>query len=292
MLAVAADTLRALGLGVALPATCLATGVLAFAALGHRGAVIEVHVLVRLAHRLAVLAAAGAVVEVAGVAHLLDEGWMTALTDRSPGALLRLVGAVLVVAGLFETPDTRPADGPNGAADEVRWSPTGAGVFAVAGALVALASFAFDGHTATRGPRAAHAVASFVHVTAAGVWAGGAVAVFAVVLVRRGADAKPVGSLVRAFARLALVAVVGAAAAGALLTVFVIDSAGDLTGTAWGSWLLVKLALVVLAALTGGFTLRRTATGAGPWTAVSSAALAAALVAALVVTTILVRAAP
>lgn len=284
MLAADADTLRAFGLGIAMPGVCLAAGVLTCAALVHRGPEGEVHLLVRLAHRLAALAVGGAIVEVAGVARVFGEGWGDALTDRSPGALLRLLGAGLVVAGLFETPDTRPV----GDAGELRWSPAGAGVFAIAGALVALVSFGFDGHTVTRGPRAAHAIASFVHVSAASVWAGGAVGVLAVWLVRRGPDAAPVGELTRAFARWALVALVVAGAAGTLLTLFVVDSAGDLTGTTWGRWLLVKSALVVIAAATAGWALRRTAAAPRPVLPVT----AVALVAALVATTFLVRAAP
>lgn len=283
-----AETLRALGLLLAIPGVALSVGVLAFAGVVHRGPRSEVLALVRLAHRLAAVVVVGAAVEIAGVARLFGDGWSDALTDRAPAALLRLLGGGLIVAGLFETPDTRP-----GSAGE-RWVPTGAGVFALAGAVAALVSFAFDGHTVSRGPRLAHAVIDIVHVAAGAVWAGGVLALVVVAVQRRRSSPAPVPSvseLVHAFGRIATIALAAVAAAGIGLTLLVIDAAGDLTGSPWGRRLLLKLAAVVAATALGAYHHFRTPTDDARLRR-TLAVEAAALVAVLVVTAFLVRASP
>ncbi len=279
----AASLARAVGLGIAAPAVCAVAGILYFAGRSHRGPESEVHALVRLAHRIAVLAAVGAAVEAAAVARTLDAGWFDALTDRAPGALLRLLGAALVVAGLFELPETRAG----GAADQLRWSPAGAGVLAVAGAVIGLLSFAFDGYTVTRGPRVVHALASVVHVAAVSVWAGGVIALLAVWLFRRGSPARPLAPLVRGWLTTAVVAGAAAAAVGVLLTALIVDAAGDLTASTWGRVLIAKLAVAAVAA---GITWA-VRSGTGPRLGPLLGTAAIALGAVLVLTTVLVRAA-
>lgn len=287
IVAAGSETLRALGLVVAIPGVALSAGLVVFAATVHRGPQSEVLAVVRLAHRLAALAVVGAALEIAGVAKLFGEGWTDALTDHSPGALLRLLGAGLVVAGLFEPPDTQPGERGE------RWLPTGPGVFALAGAIVAVVSFGFDGHTVSRGPRVAHAVVDAVHVAAGAVWAGGVVGLVAVAWLRRRPFPGPalsLGELAHAFGRVATVALLAVVAAGVGLTLFVVERLGDVVDSPWGRRLLIKLAAVAVAAALGAYhhfrdvdphRLRRTL-----------AVEAAALVGVLVVTAFLVRASP
>lgn len=277
------ESLRALGLGLAIPAVCVSAGLLAFAAFVHRGPRAEVVALARLAQWAAVLAVAGATIEITGIARLFGSGWADALSDgRAPAALLRLIGSALVVIGLFESPVTRQMDD----GDE-RWSPAGAGVFAAVGALVALVSFQFDGHTVSRGPRAAHAALDFVHVAAGSVWAGGVVGLVVVYARRR----TSVADLAYAFGRLATVSLVVVAAAGAAMSLLIVDTAGDFVDTPWGRRLLIKLAAVAVAATIGTYHhVRAVPTGADLRRSLTVEAVA--LLGVLAVSAFLVRASP
>ena len=278
------EPLRALGLGLAIPTLCLSAGLLAFVAFVHRGPRAEVFALAPLALWAAVVAVAGAAIEVAGIARLFGTSWTDALVDgRAPAALLRLAGATLIVLGLFEAPVTRPV----GELDEERWSAAGAGVFAAVGALVGLVSFQFDGHTVSRGPRAVHAAIDFVHVTAGSVWAGGVVGLVVVFHRRR----TSVTGLAHAFGRLATVTLVVVAAAGVVMSLFIVDAPGDYVDTPWGRRLLIKLAAVAVAAAIGTYHhFRAVPTGADLRRSLTVEA--AALLAVLVVSAFLVRASP
>jgi copper transport protein len=278
------EPLRALGLALTIPTLCVAVGLLAFLASVHRGPRAEVFALVRLAQRAAAVAVAGAAIEAAGIARLFGTGWTDALTDgRAPAALLRLAGAALIVIGLFEPPVTRCLTDPDGE----RWSPVGAGVFAVVGALIGLVSFAFDGHTVSRGPRPVHAALDFVHVTAGSVWAGGVVGLVAVYLRRRAS----VAGLAHAFGRLATGTLVAVAAAGVAMSLLIVDTPGDFADTPWGRRLLIKLAAVAIAATIGTYHHFR-AVPAGTDLHRSLAVEAVALLGVLVITAFLVRASP
>ncbi|NNE73446.1 MAG: CopD family protein, partial [Acidimicrobiales bacterium] len=119
-----------------------------------------------------------------------------------------------------------------------------------AGLLVV--SFWFDGHTASEGPRIVHAAVNSVHVVAAAVWAGGVVALLAVVVGRRrGGEATRAAELVVRFSSVAAVALASVVVAGVVMAVFVLDSFGELTSTEWGKLLLLKTAAVGIAALLG-----------------------------------------
>lgn len=87
------------------------------------------------ASRLAVWAGiatvAGAIVETTAAADAAAVAWPTALTDgHAAGAVLRLIGGALVVAGLFAEPVDAVAGG--------RWRPSGTAAIAVAGVVVGL----------------------------------------------------------------------------------------------------------------------------------------------------------
>ena len=119
------------------------------------------------------------------------------------------------------------------------------------GAAAVVASYSFDGHTVTEGPRWLHATANVIHVCAAAVWSGG-LAMLADLLWRRhrsGADV--IRPLIR-FSQMTAATLVLAGAAGTTMAVLVMDRFADLWSTSWGRLLLAKIALVAVAALLGG----------------------------------------
>lgn len=160
------------------------------------------------------------------------------------------------------------------------------------GVLALVVSFAFDGHTVSEGPRVVHAAVNSVHVGAAAVWAGGIFA-FSVVAIRarlRSVAPRSVGAAVleppglgerteprspheppeatardvepRAidtltvglrFSSISTVALVAVAAAGIVMTWFILPSFESLWNSSWGRTLLVKVGATTLAALMGGF---------------------------------------
>ncbi|MFT4989865.1 MAG: copper transport protein [Acidimicrobiales bacterium] len=133
------------------------------------------------------------------------------------------------------------------------WHPS-ASPAALVGIALVIVSFLFDGHTVSEGPRWLHAVASLVHVVSAATWAGG-VAMLALVIARRQRNNVATRSLQLAvrFSVVATVALVAAAIAGVLLSVVIVDSPSQLWTTSWGQLLLVKVALVAIAAAGGAY---------------------------------------
>ncbi len=117
-----------------------------------------------------------------------------------------------------------------------------------------LASFAFDGHTATEGHRLVTAAVDMVHVAAAAVWAGGVVS-FTVVLWRRYRQRVPLDVVAVAlrFSVIAAAALAVAGLAGLILAAIILDSASLLWATSWGRLLLAKTAVVAVAAGIGGY---------------------------------------
>ena len=157
-------------------------------------------------------------------------------THFGVAAGLRLLGGVALAVALLRT-----AANP----------PTARAVLPalVDGALV-VASFAFDGHTVTEGPRWLHSIASVSHVSAAAVWSGGVVLLADLLWrrCRRGADV--IRPLLR-FSRMAATSLVLAGAAGTVMAILVLDRFADLWSTPWGRLLLAKIALVAAAAAIG-----------------------------------------
>lgn len=249
------ELLQRIGLFGSLFGVTLAVGLLVFLIVVHRGNRAEVAVILRLLALAGGAMLLGAAVELAGVASIGDLSWSDALTDDTGSApMMRLLGGVLVLLGLFE--HTVPVDGADGTdgADgldgDVRWVPASASAFGIVGAIVGVVSFWFDGHTVTRGVRVVHAIVDLVHVTAGGVWFGGIVGLCVVGLLRRGESIAPV---ILRFSPVASIALVLVALAGSLMTLMVVDDLGDLTGTEWGRLLLVKLAAVGATALVGAY---------------------------------------
>ena len=248
--------LETIGTGLGLAGTVLAVGVVMLLACVHSGRCSEVQALLLLAMVGGAGMLVGGAVEVAGTAAVLDVGWTDALSDGSAsGALLRLLGGLLVLFGLGD--ETVPADAsdPISPGDDEsagrQWVPGVSSSFGLAGVALGALSFSFDGHTVSQGPRLAHAAANLVHVVAAGVWVGGVVGLVLVGALRRRTGS--LGPLLVRFSRVATVALAAVFLAGVAMGVMIVDGFGDLTGTEWGRRLLVKTAAVGVAALLGAY---------------------------------------
>jgi copper transport protein len=121
---------------------------------------------------------------------------------------------------------------------------------------------ALSGHASTREPVAVLLVANVAHVMAAGVWVGGLVTlVVALPAAGRRLDVAPRTALFAAvltrFSTLALAAVCVLVASGILQSLLELGRIADLTGTAFGRDVAVKLGLVVLLVGCGALNRRR-----------------------------------
>ncbi|NNF54291.1 MAG: copper resistance protein CopC/CopD [Acidimicrobiales bacterium] len=133
------------------------------------------------------------------------------------------------------------------------WHPS-ASPAALVGIALIVTSFLFDGHTVSEGPRWLHAATNLIHVVTAATWAGG-VAMLALVIARRNRNNVATRSLQLAlrFSVVATAALVAAGIAGVVLSVVILDSPSQLWSTPWGQLLLVKVALVAIAAAGGAY---------------------------------------
>lgn len=232
----ATDRMQRVAFILAAGGILLATGV---SALGGPLDLDDRHLLRRIGLLGGLIAAVGAIVEVIAWANRVDIGWLDALrSDQGTAPMMRLLGAALIVAGLSEA-----------ATDADRRPP--AAVFATVGVVVGLLSFAFDGHTTTKGPRVIHAVVDSAHVSAAGVWLGGVVGLAALAI------ARPLGGtralILHRFAAVAVVALVVVALAGLAMATFILDHPRDLTTTGWGRLLVLKMTIVLACAAVGTY---------------------------------------
>lgn len=160
-------------------------------------------------------------------------------TPWAAGWWLHVAGAVLVTAGLFliNEDGVRPA----------AWRVIGLGALLLPFVPV------LSGHGWSGSPRAVSAVATYLHVVAAGGWMG-ALGCLLWVNARlgkdpgNGTDASPdvpgLAEMVAAFSRIAQVAVAVLLATGALKVWIHIDAASQLWTTPWGRTLLVKAGIV------------------------------------------------
>jgi len=109
-------------------------------------------------------------------------------------------------------------------------------------AVLALMLEAWSGHASTYSPAAYTVGLDFAHLAAASLWAGGLVLLFAVWWKARFEAAR----FARVFGRFALVSVAALWVTGALSVLEFLPSPEYLTYTAWGKWLLVKMAAALL----------------------------------------------
>ena len=158
-------------------------------------------------------------------------------THFGVAAGLRLAGGIALVVTLLRAAASPPR----------QWTVA----TALTGGALVIASFAFDGHTVTEGPRWLHSVASVSHVSAAAVWSGGVVLMVDLLWRRRRRGADVYRPLMR-FSRMAATSLVLAGATGTAMAIIVLDRFADLWSTPWGRLLLAKIALVAVAAAIGG----------------------------------------
>lgn len=202
----------------------------------------------------------GGVVELAAL-HSTLAGEFDAWFDSRAGvaAVLKMAAGVAVWIG-FRNASGRVVAPPQPLSAAVaapsvdRWTPstwTGVGLV---GFVIALASFWFDGHTATDGPWALHSTANLAHVLAAAVWGGGLLTM-TLVAWRRHRREVPIGSaeMVVRFSTPASASLAAVAAAGVAMTIMIADQPADLVSTSWGRLLLLKTGVVALAAGLGGY---------------------------------------
>ncbi len=122
------------------------------------------------------------------------------------------------------------------------------------GVVAVLASYLFDGHTVTEGPRWLHAIVNVVHVGSGAIWAGGVVMLASVIWGRhrRGAKLQAAPLAIR-FSVIAAVALTVAGLAGTTLAVVILESPSGLWATSWGRLLMAKVVLVALAGSAGAY---------------------------------------
>ena len=122
------------------------------------------------------------------------------------------------------------------------------------GVVILIASFWFDGHTVTEGFRPLHALANSVHIVAGSIWAGGVIAM-AAIMWRRSRRGRASGALdlVVRFSSIATVALGAVVAAGLMMALLIANSFSDITGTEWGQTLLLKTTAAGVAMAFGAY---------------------------------------
>ena len=274
------ETTATVGRLVGFLGVAVGLGAFAFVATALRGRRDEVWQVLNGVRVLGIVIAVGAAIEYVGVSRIgsesLTSGWSTA-----PGfaTVLRLVGGLGLATGLAGTisrgrvqhvmrrpsvvrslssaviDDVDTQQAPMSGADPiVRWTPDARSWPALAGAMLIIASFWFDGHTVTKGFRPLHALVNSVHVAAGAIWVGGVVTMAAVIWSRHRSD-RPmrVVELVVRFSKIATIALASVVIAGGVMAFLVLDSFSELTGTPWGKMLLLKTAAVGLAMIGGAY---------------------------------------
>jgi len=254
------------------PAAVAAIGMLVFAAFAFAGRREELGTLIRAVRWLGIAVLFGAALELVGLSSLLGGFGEVVGDGAGRAALARLLGGGLLVIGfaaitgvssaprirslsaaVVDQPGADVAAGRPQSA-EARWRPSGLDNVGLTGAALIVISFAFDGHTVSRGPRVLHALTSVVHVAGAAAWAGGLVAL-AVVLWRRhhdGVNSFALEMVVR-FSVLAMAALALTGVAGVVMALFIDNDVFGYAGTDWGRLMILKLALVAAAALLGAY---------------------------------------
>jgi len=254
------------------PAAVAAIGMLVFAAFAFAGRREELGTLIRAVRWLGIAVLFGAALELVGLSSLLGGFGEVVGDGAGRAALARLLGGGLLIigfaaiTGVSSAPRTRSlsaavVDQPSAdvvagrpQSAEARWRPSGLDNIGLTGAALIIMSFAFDGHTVSRGPRVLHALTSVVHVAGAAAWAGGLVAL-AVVLWRRhhdGVNSFALEMVVR-FSVLAMTALALTGVAGVVMALFIDNDVLGYAGTDWGRLMILKLALVAAAALLGAY---------------------------------------
>ena len=165
-----------------------------------------------------------------------------------------------------------------------------------AGAVLALASFVWVGHSSTTQPRSLAVASDLVHLGAAAGWTGGLVLLGIVLRHRRHeADASGAAAVVARFSTFAASSVVALFASGTAMTLLVVTSFTDLVGHEYGRTVLSKTGLVLAVLVAAAYNHRRLVprlrrAGPGAWARLRLAigVETAGLVVVLLVTALLV----
>lgn len=285
-----------LGRALGLLGFVVAFGGVAFAALALRGNESDIRAVLFWVRRAGLLTIVGSAIAAAAQVAELSSSWSglsssSALSDAlltwfGLSVVLRIAGGALISTGAkldvhsahvaadpvasvkqfatvgagaaasTDAAHARNADTPIDHADDDAWHISKSPAAFVGAALLAF-SYLFDGHTVSEGPRALHALANAIHVMTAATWAGGVVMLAYVIARRhrRNADTRALQLAVR-FSVVATIALVGAALAGTALSIVILDSVSEIWSTSWGQLLIVKTALVGVAAAGGGYNHR------------------------------------
>jgi copper transport protein len=270
-----ADLVAGAGRWLVYLALLFCVGGLAHLAWVHRGSTLEGRRLVFLVRRAALLVVIGSVVEWLAQTVIFSAGDVAALwspsdwldlagTGFARGTVLRIVGAVVVLACLrmdldasdpdgdtdpFAREPTRPAIGGVALAEDTRPVPSRVRVeaspLALVGAALLVLSEAFIGHTASTEPRLVVVAADAAHLAAAGVWATGATMV-ASTLARRRSRGEPLDArlLASRFSVVAAWVLAAGAVTGVVLAWTILGEPSALWSTEFGRLLLAKVALV------------------------------------------------
>lgn len=261
-------TRQLVGRAISIPAAIAAIGTLAFLAATLRGTARELALLLRCVASVGAALVVGGTIEYSGWLAASGESFGGAWTS-TPGAAMALrgvggvwlaVGALAAASALTRMRSRAPAlsaavahPRSTHAASRTRWSIRTAPLLSV-GSVALVASFWFDGHTVSRGPRIVHVVVNGVHVTAAAVWVGGVIALALILWLRRRRD-EPTGAteLIVRFSSIATIALVAVTLAGAVMAWLILDRPGDVIDTEWGRTYLLKVGAVGVAAVAGAY---------------------------------------
>jgi putative copper resistance protein D len=128
--------------------------------------------------------------------------------------------------------------------------------FALLGALF-LGSLAWSGH-GRYGSNRAHLLADSLHLLVAAAWPFGLIP-FALMLwtLRRGAQWQTLATVTRRFSALSLFSVAALAATGIVNSCYMLNSPGDLSRTAYGRMLMIKVCIFATAVAVGAVNLLR-----------------------------------
>ncbi len=281
---VVGDLLGPIGRWIALMGTLIGIGSLAFAATALTGSRREVRNAAYWVRRSGVAVLLGTVVEVAAAVMVINGSafaalwppnvWDVVWSTFGVAILLRLAGGIAMTTGmgLIDVAGTsEPA--PTGVRRTEPHSsvltveaPTVASIYrldlshsvvAATGTAAVALSYLFDGHTVTASPGLLVKASDLVHVVGAGVWLGGVLMLSWVLTDRyRGGVPLQAGALAVRFSRIAGMALGAVGAAGLILTWAILDAPSELISTPWGRLLLLKVAVVAIAASIGAYNHR------------------------------------
>ena len=122
-------------------------------------------------------------------------------------------------------------------------------------AAVALAGFAFEGHTRSQDPLALMIGLDVVHLAAGAMWLGGIAGL--VVSFRSGTEPGLLARQVVRFSTIAVVTVLVVVGAGLGMALIILPELDDLVTTGYGLALLTKVALVIPVIGLGAYNRRR-----------------------------------